>query len=264
MKTFDTLLFLHYGRTGGTSIGYDKRHRIGKIIEKEKICPMSIYNSDSIISKQYEYVGNHKYYGIHERCEGTYRYFTVLRDPLRREISHYNRIMSIKGSFYNMYKEHMSTIEEFIRWLAFDLSGNPYIRSLNYNIHQEDGIHKNCTTEKCLGSFKNHYNKESNRVFTERHYNEALRVIKKDFIFVGFTENLENTFRRLNILFDKPVDYLLNVRVNRTYKDNNINISNEVIAKFKETYKWDYKLYYEMMDKFPLNELNFINMHEDN
>ncbi|HET6446192.1 MAG TPA: sulfotransferase family 2 domain-containing protein [candidate division Zixibacteria bacterium] len=97
-----TLLFIHVPKTAGQTIDLvlhrqfpaDAIYRVEKDIQGSYL---AFQQMDPVQRAKYQAVKGHIPYGVHNYVDGPYAYFTFLRHPIERTISHYYFLKSKTG-----------------------------------------------------------------------------------------------------------------------------------------------------------------------
>lgn len=140
-------IFLHVPRTGGNTLS----EAIGKRFPKEEVLMTSHirYHPAKVDFSKLRFIFGHAtYYGIHEKVpDREPRYFTFLRDPAERQISHYNIKMQYEKDIIPFEEWNKNQVRnEMVHYLDLKFKGSesssirgtkifmPIIRMMNYRI----------------------------------------------------------------------------------------------------------------------------------
>lgn len=219
------LIFFHIPKTAGSTLRNIFYHQY----EREEVFEMKVKGhqiqtqeftslSQKRIAKIRLLMG-HMPFGLHTSFgEVNYHYFTMLRNPVERVISNYYWIRRNPNHLlYDLINSKKIGLLEFIE---SDL--NP---SLN------NGYVKFLTT------------KDKKKKVTDKLFNEALSLLKQEFIVVGITERFNESIILLSKLMNwqKRIFY---TKQNATANRPQItDIDNSAIQSIISKNEWDLKLY---------------------
>lgn len=123
-------IFLHIQKTAGTTLRYlingnfpDSETLLVKLMTQD--------HWDSFLKNKpknfshLKLIYGHMKFGIHEHIPGDCRYFTMLRDPVARVISHHRFLLSESA-----LPPGRKTLEEYVRWLSENNMDNHQTRVL--------------------------------------------------------------------------------------------------------------------------------------
>ena len=191
------LIYLHIPKTGGTTL----RDIIYRQYPSKNILTIPTLNeSKSIINnlsrnreKQLDIIQGHLQHGIHESLEKNIKYFTIIREPIKRVLSTYYYIISQPNNPQNLSNnKNTMSIYEYIN------SGiNPFL--INGQTQLIAG--KKCSINDPLI--------KSNELLTMAKDN-----INKNFIFTGTTEQFDESILLLKRILNWKSPYYS--RANRT------------------------------------------------
>lgn len=228
------IYFLHIPKAGGCTI----HDIILQNYRKSKTYSYHVYNipksQSDLESKKYtnlDIAKGHFSFGFHEHFKDSdYQYFTFLRDPVKRIISHYFYAKRTKGHYlYDIINNDNISLEEYV------------------------------STDVCP-EIENAQSKQIAGLYINDNFGYADRVEKKDIpneeLLKKAINNIENHFAFVGIMehFDKSVSHMqkqLNLKpVNCFYIKRNVNtskpkleISDNIIKTIKERNACDIELY---------------------
>lgn len=140
-------IFLHVPRTGGNTLS----EALAKKFPKEEVLLTTDirYHPAKVDYSRLKFIlGHSTYYGIHEKVpDKEARYFTFLRDPAERRVSHYNRKMQYEKEVIPFEEWNKNQVRnEMVHFLDLKFKGSesssirgtkifmPLIRRLNYKM----------------------------------------------------------------------------------------------------------------------------------
>jgi len=140
-------IFLHVPRTGGNTVS----EAFVKMFPKEQILLTSQirYHPRKVDYSKIKFIFGHAaYYGIHKKMpDREPRYFTFLRDPASRQVSHYNMKMQFEKEMIPFDKWNKNQVRnEMVHFLDLKFKGSesssirgtkifmPLIKMMNYRI----------------------------------------------------------------------------------------------------------------------------------
>lgn len=225
MKSNEKLLFLHIPKTGGTTFNHILYQNFAhseqfKINPVDKKVSFDLYNVLSDRKKdRIKLFRGHFYYGIHDKLDiSNYRYVTIVRDPVKRIISHY---------FYskNFQKHYLYETLNSNNTSSFDyFSGKFNFEVINGQTAQIAGFDPDQSNLDRVDIIKYLYSNEL--------YEKAIANIEKDFSFVGLTEQFDQTLLLLNYLHEfnnftlhySRKNVAKKINISKKIRDNEIDI----------------------------------------
>lgn len=140
-------IFLHVPRTGGNTLS----EALAKKFPKEEVLLTSHirYHPEKVDYSKLKFIFGHAaYYGIHEKVQDKEaRYFTFLRDPAERQISHYNMKMQYEKEHIPFEEWNRNQVRnEMVHFLDLKFKGSesssirgtkifmPIIKKMNYRM----------------------------------------------------------------------------------------------------------------------------------
>ena len=206
------LYFMHMPRTGGTSVRVGLEQAIGRltpqyhgllsVYDEPGFCPQQIFETLSARSlNAIDIVYGHHFFGMHEAgvkiCpDRPYAYMTMLCDPVDALLSFYfafrQRVQALgkSASIYDFVAAQTSMPS-----VDFD---NPFCRIIT---NHRDGA----------------------KPVRKEHLQQAIETIARDFLFVGVTEMMEVSTRRMSAILGIDMrisdDFILNTSAPSTERD---------------------------------------------
>jgi hypothetical protein len=120
------LIFLHIGRTGGTTLGrilranYPAQARFWVDDSDLEASMRRLTDLGAEDRHHLAVVHGHVAFGVHERLGGEARYLTLLRDPVERAVSHYHYVRS--RPYHRLHAEVMARNLDLRQYLESGLS----------------------------------------------------------------------------------------------------------------------------------------------
>lgn len=233
--------FLHIPKTGGTSF----THLIDSYYNNAEILPYQTWPQllphwPFDISK-IKLVRGHFEYGIH-RIFGreNMRYFTILRDPVKRVLSSYRHITVDYNSGRWPYRFKYRPINDIIFEYPMSFANVIVLnlaRDVDYINDRTDLIPTNPLVAPWSQSVE-----ESHEMYTKMNWEEKYSIAKNHLdscIFVGFLENLQKSFDRLCEIMSWQKQKIIHKNMLRPQVDP---VKPETLDKIKEITYWDQKL----------------------
>ena len=181
---FQTLLFIHVPKTAGTTIDSvlhrqyrsDEIFRVGRDIQGN----YKVYiEMDSAERARFRVMIGHIPYGVHEYISGSFAYFTFLRDPIERTISHYYFLRGEPGHpLADMLKGNWPSLEKCLELEMDPMMFNAHTRLLS-------GVWYGPKPGKC----------------TKEHLEMAKENLRLRFSVIGLTERFDESLILLKRAF---------------------------------------------------------------
>lgn len=189
------LIFQHIPKTAGSTLLtlLTKRYPKDRIFQCGSDGVLQDFiNLDGTLREGIELLAGHVDYGIHNYFSSSSVYFTFLRDPIVRTLSHYNFIKRTKQHRFHEEAKKMG-LGDFVRSGIRPRMNNCIVRMLS-------GINP------VYGSL------------SENLVDAAFENLHKHYCFVGFVDDFERSVYRLSDLFgwEKPVYNVVNTAPNKT------------------------------------------------
>ena len=237
-----THFFLHIPKVAGTTLiqilrqSYRKENHYFYDTRKPDACIEQLVHLSERKKNRIKVVSGHFSFGFHEYFgNDNFKYFTIMRNPVERVISHYN---------YAKYKRD--------HYLNETLKANP----ISLPEYVQSGICNevnNGMAKQLAGLYVNDnfgYFKKNKEVFNDEDlFRMAQNNIKKHFTFVGIMEEFDKTLILLKESL-KISDLNIKYTSRNQAKTKHKKISNEELEIIKEFNKVDIKLYEEYKDIF--------------
>ncbi|MEN8154841.1 MAG: sulfotransferase family 2 domain-containing protein [Acidobacteriota bacterium] len=216
-------IFFHIPKTGGMTL-YDIIEREYSEDERFKIAPNDIEGSarrfvQSSNNNDIRIVYGHMNFGLHRGFQDSVKYFTILRDPVKRIISVYNYAKEEKYHHLNKYiKENKISLSDFIESTKRVQFNNAMVRSIS-------GIG---------GKYK--FNEGGSEL-----RDIAVNNIENFFIITGFIDYYDEVLVLLKNHFNWSVPFYIKKNVTKNKPDiENRDEVNEIIGSYN---KLDVELY---------------------
>ncbi len=179
-----TLLFIHVPKTAGTTIDsvLHRQYLTEEIYTVRKDIQGS-YNAyiemDPVERARFRVMKGHIPYGVHEYVTGPFAYFTFLRDPIERTISHYYFLRrETNHPLADKLKGNWPSLEKCLELEMDDMMFNAHTRLLSGVWY--DPKPGKCTTEHLEMAKENLQRRFSVIGLTER-FDESLILLKRAF-----------------------------------------------------------------------------------
>jgi hypothetical protein len=247
MDAYDHLIFFHIYKCGGTTLNN---------IIKQQYKPEAYFHFDKNFTannfanlgtadrKNIRMLAGHQKFGLHAQLPGTVKYFTMLRDPVKRIQSLYTYIRNNKNvDLHNIIPPaHLENIDVFAE-----------------HINDYSPIHGNNGMTRLISGANYRFNGNDSwshlvpaSSIPESDLFEAARAnIEKHFVFVGIMEDFDTSI----ILLAKILNW-----GNIYYKQRNISqkkeptLSEDSIAMLRVLNEQDEKLYRYVQEKIAANK----------
>ncbi len=222
-----TLIFLHIPKAAGTTMHKIIERQYGETsiftMDGSRVMESSdeIKNLPVEIKNKIKVLKGHMAFGLHSYMPRPCRYFTLLREPVERLISHYYYVIRTpKHYLYETVTSKKMTLEDYVRSdLSYELN-NGQTRLL--------GSKNGCPIE--------------NDIITQYDLIEAKKNLDNSFELVGLTDQFDETLLLAKQAFGwKNISYSRsNVRKNFPVKQT---ITDKVITTILDNNKYDSELY---------------------
>jgi hypothetical protein len=189
------LIFIHIPKTAGQTIHLimDRQFASGEIYEVKKDIQASYRNfidMDSTERARYRAIKGHVPYGVHEYIEGPYAYFTFLREPVARTISHYHFLKNkTNHPLASKLREEGMTLDQSIELELDKMLFNAETRLLS-------GVWYDPAPGKCteghLEMAKDNLQNQFDVVGLQERFDESLMLLKRAFHWKDVRYHSEN------------------------------------------------------------------------
>lgn len=251
------IFFLHIPKAAGTTLIqiinqiYKRSSRFFYDTTKPEICINELNNFSKRKKDTIKIVSGHYSFGFHNYFEKKdFKYFTILRDPIERVISHYYYSSSKTNHYlYKLRKQKEISLSEYIQ------SG--ICNEVN-----------NGMSKQIAGLYVNenfgYYDINKQQINDQELFSKAMENIKNHFLFVGFLEEFDKSLFLLK-------NYIKSPKINFKYTEKNkakqkaktiskvekdiIIANNQVDIKLYNECKKMFDTYFQNIDIF--NQINF-------
>lgn len=224
-KTNETIIFLHIPKTAGTTLDQIiyRQYRYGDVYETGKISQQGVEDYKNMSQEErrkYRFLKGHMAFGIHEYAPGPYAYFTFLREPIDRTISHLY--------FIHRHKDHP----------AYELFQGQELKIQDFLELQLDRMLFNAQTRILSGA----WDTVPIGGCTEEHLELAKENLKNHIRVIGITERFDESLLMLGKAFGWR--HLFYKRLNITKKrPQEADLDPELLTAVKEANRLDIALY---------------------
>lgn len=140
----DRLLFLHIPKTAGMTLHsiIDRQYPSDILFNMRRMWNIDAFNALSEKERMnIRVLKGHMPFGLHARLgPGEVEYFTILREPVDRVVSHYYQILRYsKHFFYEEMQKHKYTLKELMESGALKYVDNLQVRVLSGNVEAPYG-----------------------------------------------------------------------------------------------------------------------------
>ncbi|MCH7887189.1 MAG: sulfotransferase family 2 domain-containing protein [Candidatus Marinimicrobia bacterium] len=219
------IIFLHIPKTGGTTLR-DIFHRQYK--KDESILTQRLIESENIIKglKDEEknrilMIQGHMKFGLHKHFNNQFKYFTMMREPVKRVLSQYTYLLSLKNKPFDQSTDSGEmTIREY-----YDSGVSPQLT--------------NGQTQLISGIL---IDNDSGEISSNRILEKAKQNLEKHFLLVGLTERFNETLLLLKRELGWKTPYYSRANVTKK-KQGRGDIREDDIEFVKEKNHLDIQLY---------------------
>lgn len=217
------VIFLHIPKAGGTTLNgvinqqYRKNRtfRFDGINKKNELVKLTECKRRNL-----QLIRGHFAFGLHKYLSCPSTYFTLLREPVKREISHYHYVR--RSSYLKGFnKVQNQSLEQFI----LESEGNLQTRLLyglsNVKVHNDNGILK-----------------------------VAKQHLDQHFSVIGLVERFDESLILLQDAFGWSTPIYVKQNITSQRQSNSQSISNSTIELIQERNAMDIKLYEYAKEKF--------------
>ena len=219
------IIFLHVPKTGGTTLRdiFNRQYKNDEIILTKRLI-----ESENIIKglndeekNRILMVQGHMKFELHRYFNNKFKYFTMMREPVKRVLSQYTYLLSLKDNPHNLSTDSGEmTIREY-----YDSGDTPQLT--------------NGQTQLISGIL---IDKDSGKVSSGTILEKAKQNLEKHFLLVGITERFNETLLLLKRELGWKTPYYSRANVTKK-KSGRGNIREDDIEFVKEKNHLDIQLY---------------------
>jgi hypothetical protein len=224
-KNKETIIFLHIPKTAGTTLDQIiyRHYPFNKVYQTGSIAQQGVrdyINMNKAAQANYRILKGHLNFGIHQHVPNQWAYFTFLREPIDRTISHFYFIAQNKNhTLYNLIQEQKMGIKEYLEAGLDPMLFNAHTRLLS-------GVWDNNPAGTC----------------TTDDLRMAKENLKAHIKVIGLTERFDESLLLLRQAFGWHSIYYIpqNVTSNRPKKDE---LDQETLMAIENANELDLELY---------------------
>ncbi len=226
-----TLIFLHIPKTAGTTLHQiiDRHYSINRIYwvhaTQVEASIKTFKNLPEEQRQQFQLIKGHMGFGLHKFVPHPCTYFTLLRDPVKRIVSHYYHVLRTPTHYlYETVMKHQMDLKTFVSsGISLELD-NGQTRMIAASLgNEEDRIGFGCASRELLETAKQHLQEHFAVVGLMEEFDRTLLLLKKK---LGWS----------NILYARK-----NTGKNKTTQKS--EISAEALAAIQQQNALDIELY---------------------
>ena len=227
--TYNTVIFLHIGASGGSTLhpALERQYQAGASFTVDSAKPITAFAELPWSERErVRLLKGHVTFGIHAFVRPPATYFTLLRDPVERTISHYYFVRRSR-----LHRHHHRVVTEHFTLHDYVTSGVT-VETDNWQVRALSGL-----VDRPFGAVDRHM------------FEQARDNAKTYFSVVGLTEHYDESLVLLRQTFGwRPLYYTrANTGVNRPRTGD---VPHDVLESVRGQNRWDAELYRELQQDF--------------
>lgn len=182
-----TLIFLHIPKTAGTTLHQimDRHYRLDQIYwvhatqVAESITAFKQFPEEK--RQQFKLIKGHMGFGLHQYVSQPCTYFTLLRDPVKRIISHYYHVLRTPNHYlHQIVTEKQMDLKAFVSsGISLELDNGQTRLIAATNGDEDERIEFGCATTDLLDTAKQHLLNHFSVVGTMEEFDKTLLLLQK-------------------------------------------------------------------------------------
>ncbi|MGB3533237.1 MAG: sulfotransferase family 2 domain-containing protein [Microcoleaceae cyanobacterium] len=182
-----TLIFLHIPKTAGTTLHQiiDRHYSIDRIFwvhateVNESINEFKSFSEEK--RRNFQLIKGHMGFGLHQFVPQPCTYFTLLRDPVKRIISHYYHVLRTPNHYlHQVVTEQQMDLKAFVSsGISLELDNGQTRLIAASNGNEDESIEFGCATPELLETAKQHLINHFSVVGVMEEFDRTLLLLQK-------------------------------------------------------------------------------------
>ena len=182
-----TLIFLHIPKTAGTTLHQimDRHYSLDQIfwVHATQVAESitAFKNLPEEKRQQFQLIKGHMGFGLHQYVSQPCTYFTLLRDPVKRIISHYYHVLRTPNHYLHpIVTEKQMDLKTFVSsGISLELDNGQTRLIAATNGDEDESIEFGCATPELLDTAKQHLLNHFSVVGTMEEFDQTLLLLQK-------------------------------------------------------------------------------------